>query len=683
MRGTPRLTVIALLGLALASRPAAAQNTPAAPPAGGPPATSQTPTFRAGVDLVTVDVTILDREGRPVEDLRPEDFTVRVDGTTRRVVAAELVKAGSAASTTRRETPGTVRLASGSAPASAPAGRTILLAIDQLQIPPGSLKPLLDAAGRFLDGLTPRDRVGLVTFPGPGPRVEFTTDKDRVKKGMQGLIGLSSLATKTQLNIGLAEARAITARERNQVTTAAVGSMDDLRTPVLRDVAARNCDPTDPEQFKRCVVQVINESGEIAQRSRADAKNSIGALQSIVESLEPIDGPKAVVLVSAGLAIEEPRDLEGVISRAEASRTSFSVLIIDPFVDEPNAVAGLVHNQAPTTNDDRRLRNEGLEELAADGRGAVYRVAGRGDGIFERIALELSASYVLGVESIAADAGRTRRRVEIAVKRPGARVRSGQAYVRVAPSRPRTMDEILRQTLESGAEAQELPVRVATYTTWDPAGEKVRLSLAADITRSAITTEFAVGYVVVNRDNQSAAESLKQAKPTGEASSGTLSFAESVLLDPGDYSVRFSVVTPDGKRTSVVRPLQVTRAPGTTEMGSSDLMIGNGMPQDQPPRLAAEPRVASGIVGAYLELYAGAPEDLDWTFVQFEVAKDEGSPALAMADGDLKNGARPSWRLVTGAMDVRSLPPGNYVARARITQDDKTIRVVTRPFVIE
>jgi hypothetical protein len=112
-------------------------------------------------------------------------------------------------------------------------------------------------------------------------------------------------------------------------------------------------------------------------------------------------------------------------------------------------------------------------------------------------------------------------------------------------------------------------------------------------------------------------------------------------------------------------------------------MISNGMPQDQPPRLAAEPRVASGIVGAYLELYAGAPEDLDWTFVQFEVAKDEGSPALAMADGDLKNGARPSWRLVTGAMDVRSLPPGNYVARARITQDDKTIRVVTRPFVID
>src|SRR5688572_9716058 len=64
----------------------------AATPAQGQ--TDSAPTFRAGVDLVTVDVTVLDRNGRPIEDLKPEDFTVKIDGTSRRVVAAELVKAG-------------------------------------------------------------------------------------------------------------------------------------------------------------------------------------------------------------------------------------------------------------------------------------------------------------------------------------------------------------------------------------------------------------------------------------------------------------------------------------------------------------------------------------------------------------------------------------------------------------
>jgi hypothetical protein len=45
----------------------------AAPPQGG----AQTPQFRAGVDLVEVDVTVLDRDGRPVTTLSAADFEVR------------------------------------------------------------------------------------------------------------------------------------------------------------------------------------------------------------------------------------------------------------------------------------------------------------------------------------------------------------------------------------------------------------------------------------------------------------------------------------------------------------------------------------------------------------------------------------------------------------------------------
>jgi hypothetical protein len=47
------------------------------------------------------------------------------------------------------------------------------------------------------------------------------------------------------------------------------------------------------------------------------------------------------------------------------------------------------------------------------------------------------------------------------------------------------------------------------------------------------------------------------------------------------------------------------------------------------------------------------------------------------------NGARPSWRIAKGAVDVTSLPAGAYVARVRLVQDDKTIKVLTQPFVIE
>src|SRR5688572_15617046 len=41
------------------------------------PTQPQQPTFRARVDSVSVDVIVLDKQGNPVADLKPEDFEVR------------------------------------------------------------------------------------------------------------------------------------------------------------------------------------------------------------------------------------------------------------------------------------------------------------------------------------------------------------------------------------------------------------------------------------------------------------------------------------------------------------------------------------------------------------------------------------------------------------------------------
>jgi VWFA-related protein len=647
----------------------------AATPAQGQ--TEAAPTFRAGVDLVTVDVTVLDRNGRPIEDLKAEDFTVKIDGTSRRVVAAELVKAGADANVKQGQTGG-VAFDAGRTPA-----RKILIAVDQLAIPPGSLRPLLDAAGRFIDSLAPKDLIGLVTFPGPGPRTDFTTDRAQVKKAMEGLIGMPSIRTSARMNIGLVEARTINDRERHQTPRPDLPNDEVLaavQTPVLRDLMARNCDPTG--DLQACIRQIVNESAEISQRTRTDAKISRDELESIMQSLASIDGAKTLVLVSASLSIDDPRDLDGVISWARTARTSFSVLIVDPFVDDGN-VASQTHEQAPTTNQDRRLRNEGLEELAADGRGAVYRVAGTGDGIFERIALELSASYVLGVESVADDLRPSTRKVDVAVKRQDARVQNRQAYVRTVAPKSRPIEEVLKQTLESGTELTELPVRVSTFAQWDPQSDKVRVSLAADIPQSGAAGEYAVGYVVMDAQNQSvASRAQKRSRVDAGTSAKPTPYGESLLLVPGTYSLRFSVVDANGKRASVVRAVTVARTAGTMP-ATSDLIVGNVTSSTETPRLAGEPKVTSGVVGMYLELYAEKPEDLDWTFVHLEVARSAQSAALATADADMADGARPSWRIARGVVDVRALPPGDYVARVRIAEDDKTIKVLTQPFIIE
>ena len=52
----------------------------------------QPPTFRSGVDLIEVDVTVLDDRGNPVPDLLAPEFAVTVDGEERRIVSVEFVR---------------------------------------------------------------------------------------------------------------------------------------------------------------------------------------------------------------------------------------------------------------------------------------------------------------------------------------------------------------------------------------------------------------------------------------------------------------------------------------------------------------------------------------------------------------------------------------------------------------
>src|SRR5688572_10683592 len=51
----------------------------------------QVPTFRSTVEVVRLDVTVLDKQRRPIRDLRQEDFTVLVDGVEQPLVAFEPV----------------------------------------------------------------------------------------------------------------------------------------------------------------------------------------------------------------------------------------------------------------------------------------------------------------------------------------------------------------------------------------------------------------------------------------------------------------------------------------------------------------------------------------------------------------------------------------------------------------
>lgn len=239
----------------------------------------QGPTFRTGVDLVAVDVAVVDRRGRPIEDLRAPEFSVKIDGEVRRVVSAELIKVDIEAAKKQVADKTESFYTSNLTP---PQGRQIVIAVDQVNIRPGSLRPVLDAAARFLDMLSPLDQVAFIAYPEPGPRVNFTNDKLRLKRAMQGLVGQQPRARPGTYNIGVSEAINIEER-RDQI--------------VLAAVVMRECRSNDPRQLAQCERDIMSESSQIARNSREDADISLRGLQQLLEQLAFVDGPKSLIQI--------------------------------------------------------------------------------------------------------------------------------------------------------------------------------------------------------------------------------------------------------------------------------------------------------------------------------------------------------------------------------------------------
>ena len=87
-----RCTLAAVLASAMAlagqAQNAPPEQTPAPPPPAQP---DQTPTFRADINFVRVDVIVTDKRGNPVHDLRQEDFEITEDGKPQTIQTFKLV----------------------------------------------------------------------------------------------------------------------------------------------------------------------------------------------------------------------------------------------------------------------------------------------------------------------------------------------------------------------------------------------------------------------------------------------------------------------------------------------------------------------------------------------------------------------------------------------------------------
>jgi hypothetical protein len=246
------------------------------------------------------------------------------------------------------------------------------------------------------------------------------------------------------------------------------------------------------------------------------------------------------------------------------------------------------------------------------------------------------------------------------------------------------MEDLVLGMLSSTTAHSELPLRVTTFQQRDTTSDKVRVNVVVSVGQSGTPPgEFALGYSLVNsRDVVVTSSTTKQFLGAGLAGNEPLSYGTAVLVDPGTYALRVGVVDSNGNRGSVIRAVD-----GTTivenDLATSDLMIGHRPAAGQPLLPTVEPRITQGGLAAYLELYSPTAIDLDWTTVTFEIARGEDLPALSSEMADILPGAKPSWRVAFAVVPANELPPGRYIARARVERDGTTLSVLARPFVLD
>lgn len=644
--------------LAGAAASASAQN------AASPPAEPvQGPTFRTGVDLIAVDVAVVDSRGRPVEDLRAPEFEVKIDGEVRRVVSAELVKVDVEEARKQAADTAETFYTSNLTP---PNARLIVLAVDQSNIHPASIKPILAAASRFLDLLSPLDQVAFITYPEPGPRVNFTADKLKIRLALDGIVGQPPMLQATTLNIGVAEAMAIESR-RDQI--------------VLAEVVGRECGRLDVQQRTQCERDVVAEASQIVQRVRQAGEQSLNGLRQMLLRLALVEGPKSLILISEGLAIDNSSELDQIVALAGRARTSINVMLVDLGRGDIT-----IAERPPTESADRRIQTEGLEALAVMSRGSLFHIVGTGEQIFERLASEISAYYLLGVEQRPGDGDSQRRRIDVQVRRRDVTIRSRQAYVlSPAVDRRRPADDALVEALGSPFPVSGVPVRLTTFAQQDPASNKVHLTIAAQVgAPGAAAQEFTVGYVLVDDQNRVAASfgDRQTLSPLAGSPNEPLSFVGGAAVDPGLYTLRFAVVDGEGRRGSVTRDVSAWKMTGE-EFASGDLIVGNVPASGEPLRQTVEPFITSDRVAMLVELYSTANAIWDQSTVTFEIAEDERAPALATLPAQLAPGRQPTWRTASVVLGAAAIPPGRYVVRADIRREGKPIGLLIRPFVLE
>jgi VWFA-related protein len=439
------------------------------------PPPQQAPSFRSRVTVIPVDVRVVDRDGRTVKGLTPDDFVLTEDGTPQKIVQFAFQELS--AQPAQVGDPLVFRKPLGES--IAPQGRRIFLIVLGRGRQVGPVKGVQAAKNFISSSLLPQDQVAVLAY---NRSTDFTTDHRLVvetldrywnkHEGIEQKLGLrfSGLAAQfsdpAQIPASIQKEidtifKAPGALASRSTSSTSVNDRERIATDTRRDTdriqraaeAQERIAAGAPTPFDE---GIVNEAGmldigfdEYVEKSFSTSQD-LGNLYAGIRYLRYLDGEKHLVFLTPdGLFLPRLENSNSIAALANDARVTIDILHTGgmaggaPMVPLPariggrGAAAAAMNSAVPSSSVmSRQTFSIGSSKQVAVLTGGQMAAMSSGDKLFKRLDETTRSQYLLGYTPTNSNWNGAYRNIRVSVKRPGLTALYRHGYAGVQEVKP-------------------------------------------------------------------------------------------------------------------------------------------------------------------------------------------------------------------------------------------------------
>lgn len=685
-----------------------------------PPQKQDDMTLRISTTLVQTDVTVLDKQGRFVEGLKPDQFQVKVDGKPQRIDLFNRVTAGTPEeaaqfAAARGEAP---KVGAKASPLNT--GQTIFFFVDDLHITPERMARVKSVVLNYIDNeMQPGDQALIVQASGQLGFLQQLTDNKTVLRTAANKIKYNPISN--------------TDSERPKMSPYEAYAIDVGKRDVLefKMVEYRQANSGLGSVPRAALENILRQK---ASNSLRNAKllniSMLSTLESVLRGSSAVKGRKLLFFLSEGMLVDQrDREISTRLNRvidvaARAGVIFYTVDVRGLAVGGPEAADDVYPSLAASDQENPFNQSSAMDisteesfEVLRPMRALAYDTGGRplinSNGLDKNVKQALSEYqnyYLLAWEPEEFEPGKTKfRRIEVKIKdRPDLRVmvRSGFFSSPVPEAKPEPklakdgtpiIEDTLTVAVRAAYERRELPFSVYPILKNEQKGSSVTINLEVSSTVNSPANaehpnqEIDLVYVMLDLNGKVVAtdgKKLSYAQAPGVAATLVHQFT-APLAAAGTYQIRVGARDALGRISTRFDWIEAP-AFAAGKLALSSLLLSErkaGTTQD--PLLNIERRFArSSRMLVQVYVYNAARKSAD------------AKPDVTMEIGVLRKGVSvlnaPQHPLVTdGAADLdripysaeiplRGLTPGTYSLRIKaVDRTGKAEIVQSSNFVVE